>query len=72
MTTKKTKQKTFMVEFYYESEAVQTGVIELEAKSAEEAERIVREMDMAGDLEDYLQDPEITGSDFGIENISEV
>ena len=72
MTTKKTKQKTFMVEFYYESEAVQTGVIEVEAKSAEEAERIVREMDMAGDLEDYLQDPEITGTDFGIENITEV
>lgn len=72
MTTKKTKQKTFMVEFYYESEAVQTGAIEVEAKSAEKSERIVREMDTDGDLEDYLQDSEITGSDFGIENISEV
>jgi len=60
------------VEFTYVSDYAQSGVIEIEAKSVEEAAKIVQEMDNAGDLQEYAGRGDITGTDFIIEEIAEV
>lgn len=63
-------EKDYLVEFYYSQEVICTGQVVIRAKSKEEAERIANEKDYNGELDDIINEPEVIGSDFVIENIT--
>lgn len=63
-------EKDYLVEFYYSQEVICTGQVVIRAKSKEEAERIANEKDYNGELDDIIDEPEVIGSDFVIEDIT--
>lgn len=63
-------EKDYLVEFYYSQEVVRVGQVVIRAKSKEEAERIANEKDYNGELDDIIDEPEVVGIDFVIEDIT--
>lgn len=70
MAKNKETEKDYLVEFYYSQEVVRVGQVVIRAKSKEEAERIANEKDYNGELDDIIDEPEVIGSDFVIEDIT--
>lgn len=70
MAKDKETEKDYLVEFYYSQEVVRVGQVVIRAKSKEEAERIANEKDYNGELDDIIDEPEVIGSDFVIEDIT--
>lgn len=63
-------EKDYLIEFHYSQEVICTGQVVIRAKSKEEAESIAHEKDYNGEFDDMIDDPEVVGSDFVIENIT--
>lgn len=63
-------EKDYLIEFHYSQEVICTGQVVIRAKSKEEAESIAYEKDYNGELDDIIDEPEVIGSDFVIEDIT--